>query len=293
MTERLELALLGRISVRLDGEPLDDSLTSSKARALLSYLSVTGRSHPRQAIATLLWPQLSLSDARRNLRGVLMSLRRTVGAHLEINNHSLALNQSSDYWLDVNLFRASLELPPGKEPLPEALRQALALYRGDFLEDLYVRQSPPFDEWVGELRTHLKELAVGACWALANHYAGIHDFDSAVANARRSVSLDPLSEVGWQLTMRFLALNGQRNQALSLYEELRAFLKSELSVPPSAETELLLEEIRSGWVGKARLDPARARGAIRVAPSGEKTRVRAVQTFATAERCDRRTPSQR
>jgi len=137
MTEVLELALLGRMRMNLGGKPFDSALKSSKAKALLCYLLVTGRPQPRHVAAALLWPQIPQQDARRNLRGVVMNLRQIVGSHLLITNHSLAIDPESTYWLDVDHFKSKLELPPGREPVPAALGDALALYRGEFMEDLY------------------------------------------------------------------------------------------------------------------------------------------------------------
>ena len=75
MTKVLKLALLGPLQISIDNEPLI-GLGSGKARALLCYLAVNGRSHSRHALANLLWGELPDSDGRRNLRGELLKLRR-------------------------------------------------------------------------------------------------------------------------------------------------------------------------------------------------------------------------
>ena len=58
----LSLSLLGPPLVELDGQPIQ--LGRHKALALLAYLAVTRRSHSRDALATLLWPDLNQSAAR-------------------------------------------------------------------------------------------------------------------------------------------------------------------------------------------------------------------------------------
>ncbi|MCA9899767.1 MAG: hypothetical protein KC433_16365, partial [Anaerolineales bacterium] len=75
MTKVLKLALLGPLHITIDDEPLI-GLDSGKAQALLCFLAVNGRSHSRHALANLLWGELPESDARRNLRGELLKLRR-------------------------------------------------------------------------------------------------------------------------------------------------------------------------------------------------------------------------
>jgi len=67
----LSIALLGTIHVTLDGEPVTD-FKSDKVRALLAYLAVEAdRTHRRDALAGLLWPEQSNRDARSNLRYTL------------------------------------------------------------------------------------------------------------------------------------------------------------------------------------------------------------------------------
>jgi CSLREA domain-containing protein len=67
--------------------------------------------------------------------------------------------------------------------------------------------------------------------------------------AQRQVALDPYWEEGQRTLMRLLADAGQRNAALSQYEELRELLADELAVEPEPATTALCEEIRSGRVG--------------------------------------------
>lgn len=77
MTTKLQLELLGAPSFTLGGTPLR-SLRYSKAEALLFYLAMTGRSHSREALATLLWSDIPDEAARTNLRSLLSTVVRAV-----------------------------------------------------------------------------------------------------------------------------------------------------------------------------------------------------------------------
>jgi len=72
---RLNLALLGGFQGRLgDGSPL--RLPTRKAQALLAFLAIpSGRSHPREKLASLLWGGVREPQARRGLRQALFTLR--------------------------------------------------------------------------------------------------------------------------------------------------------------------------------------------------------------------------
>ena len=94
----------------------------SKAQALLFYLAVTGTSQSRSTLAGLLWADMPEEDARTNLRQVLTNLRRVVGPYLTITRQTVAFNRESDYWLDVEVFQAGVDVVSGEIDI-ERLRE--------------------------------------------------------------------------------------------------------------------------------------------------------------------------
>lgn len=73
----------------------------------------------------------------------------------------------------------------------EELLAALALYRGDFLAGLEVRQAPLFEEWPCGQRDRLRGLAVGALQTLADQ---TDDPEQTIAYTRRLLALEPWRE---------------------------------------------------------------------------------------------------
>ena len=72
----LNLSLLGRSAVDLDGQPAP-ALPTQKALALLIYLAVEQESeHDRDALTGLLWPGMPSRSARHNLRQLVYFLRQ-------------------------------------------------------------------------------------------------------------------------------------------------------------------------------------------------------------------------
>ena len=70
---QLELNLIGVPEVLLDGEPILFARRGSIA--LLAYLALSRRAHPREALATLLAGDSSEEQARKYLSNVLVDLR--------------------------------------------------------------------------------------------------------------------------------------------------------------------------------------------------------------------------
>ena len=87
---RLALYVLGPPRIERDGVPVQ--IRRRNIVALLAYLAVTGRSHSRDALATLFWPEHDQSGARAGLRRTLASLKKALGAGwLEVSRESVGL----------------------------------------------------------------------------------------------------------------------------------------------------------------------------------------------------------
>jgi DNA-binding SARP family transcriptional activator len=248
MTKVLKLALLGRMQLSWGEEPLS-GLIPAKAQALLSYLAVTAQPHSRQALAGLLWGELPEADARRNLRGVVMKLRQFVAPYLTITNQTLAFDQASPYWLDVE----GLTMAVSRHAVADIhqLRQAVALYRGSFMADFQVGYAPAFEEWLMWQRTALQETVLTAYLQLAQLCAEQGQYGEGIDYLRRLLQIDSVREEAHRQLMALLVLNGQRAMALTQYDSCRESLMSELGVMPSPETADLAERIRTGEIKPA------------------------------------------
>ena len=117
---RLALYLLGPPRIERDGTPVQ--MRRRKAVALLTYLVMTGSSHSREKLATLLWPESNQSRALANLRVALVALNDALGeGWLAIDRENVRLSpdpstlrlcpsthSGQELWLDVHQFRDRL-----------------------------------------------------------------------------------------------------------------------------------------------------------------------------------------
>ncbi len=259
MTKVLNLAVIGPLAIKKGEAPIG-GLTSIKAQALLCYLAVAARPFSRQALAGLLWGDLPEADARRNLRGVLMKLRAEFDPFLLVSHQSLAFNRESAYTLDLEQFKALVARPADGRPQPDNLRRAVALYRGDFLEDFHLRHAPAFEEWLTQQRAELRKHMVDALQTLTAVALQTAAYDEGIAHARRLLTLEPADEAIHRQLMRLLSLSGQRSAALAQFDQCRTVLRDELGIEPADETAVLRDQIRSNS-----LTPPAASG--RFAPS--------------------------
>jgi len=263
---RIRLELLGGFGAR-DEAGRELAIGSRKAQALLAFLGLSpGNPQSREKLTNLLWSDRGDAQARSSLRQALSELRRA----LPESAPPILRAQRDAVWLEpgaVEVDVVTLEnLIDGAEP--EALSEAVALYRGDFLDGLEVRDAA-FEEWRRGERERLRERTSQALVRLLDHQTG----EQAIATARRLLALDPLNEATHRRLMRLYADAGDRNMALRQYQACREVLLAELEVEQDAATQKLAKEIGRAEIGNGTsknemplAELTRERGSTRLLP---------------------------
>src|ERR671933_400207 len=270
----LSVSLPGPPQATYDGQPLA-GFESAKVWALFAYLLVEAdRPHPREALMALLWPEQPEAVARHNLRQALANLRQVLDDRthappfLHITRASVQFDPAACD-LDVATFTSRLTLAtrhPHRDadacaPCARWLRQAVALYRGAFLDHVFVRESVTFEEWATLKREAFHQQALDALARLARYAQHRGATGAAASWLRRLLELDPLDEGAHRALMRALARSGQRTAALQQYARCCRVLQEELGVEPDEETVALYHAIRDGTLEapRAEMHATRAR----------------------------------
>jgi len=248
---KLALHFLGPPLIELDGRPVQ--LGRHKAVALLAYLALTRQPHARDALATLLWPELDQSHARGQLRRTLSLLNRMLGEEwLAVDRDAVEWAGDAEAWIDVEALRERLAACAAHGHAPDQtcaeciplLEEAVDLYRDGFLSGFTLPDAPLFDEWQFFEGEGLREQVSDALQRLAKWYGDRGEYESAIPYARRWLALDPLHEPAHRELMALYTRSGQRAAALRQYDECERVLHEELGVPPLPETTGLYEQIR-------------------------------------------------
>ena len=154
---------------------------SDKVLALLIYLIVeAAQVHPRGKLAGLLWPDQPERMARHNLSQTLLRLRTVLqdspadSNFVTTTRQVLQFNRHSQYQLDVQAFEMALveaEAASNDEHRRiHHLRQAVELYRGDFLPHFYLEDSDLFEEWAITKRAYLRQEVFSTLETLIAYY---------------------------------------------------------------------------------------------------------------------------
>jgi len=235
---RLSLKLLGGFQLRAaSGAAVP--LPSRKARALIAYLALRpGRMYSRDVLTALLWGDTPDRQARQSLRQALLDLRRALRSPI----HSRALrSDGEELGLDpaaIDVDVASFERLAAQKGI-ESLERAAALYQGDLLDGLVVKEAA-FTEWLQVERERLRETAPGSArlqQALGHNYRVQGKPELAEAAFRRAADADPaLPEI--HLALAQLYAEQKR------WADARREAEAELAlVPESAGARALLQRL--------------------------------------------------
>jgi DNA-binding SARP family transcriptional activator len=236
--EALAISLLGGFQARVGASTIH--LPTRKTQALLAYLALhPGQPHEREKIQGLLWPDAPPRQAQASLRQTLFTLRKTLprtsAAALLTTTTTVALD-ASHLWVDV----AILERHVGGVTR-EALEGVASLYAGHLLE-AFVIDEAPFDQWIENERSRLREVALGTLDRLRDLQA-TDEPEKAIQTALHSLRLDPLRESTHRALMHLYVASGRRGAAVQQYRSLVSTLARDLGVEPDSQTRRLHDDI--------------------------------------------------
>lgn len=224
-----------------------------KARQLFQLL-LTHRDGllERDLIVETLWPGADPESGRRDFKVALSTLCQVLEPHRSPRSPSAyvlrdgsryGLRPGADIWIDAAAFEKAVaegDALVDREPQAaiERYREALQLYRGDYLEECL------YEEWCSEERERLLTLFLRAADRLARMLAGLERWEETIEVCQAILERDPCWEPAYRLMMVAYDRLGHRTQALRVYQRCVERLREELQVEPAPETVRLYTSIR-------------------------------------------------
>jgi len=227
----LEVYTLGRSEIRRNGESLPHTIwRSSRARALFIYILDRGRVR-KDAIGIDFWPDFSPGKVSSNFHATLWRVRQALGFKDSIlfEDEQYCLHPSIQTWYDAgefeNYVRQAIASPAGSAERAELLRQAISLYNGAYLEDIFM-------EWADQRRDDLRNLYLNALEQLGAIEADAKRFREARGIYERIVATDPYRDEVHLALMRSMVESGTASAAIAHYKEYKQLLRKELNAEP-------------------------------------------------------------
>ena len=212
-------------------------LHSRQGLALLAYLLEQDTEVSRAQLIELLWPEEEAPYASGSFRVMLSKIKRVLPGALDITRYTVKLNQEVIQW-DTQRF---LNLAQNGDM--NSLRQATALYRGEFMQGFTLNGSAEFQTWLEEQRENWIESHNQVMRRLVDGLLEQHDMTKAIQHVDRWIKLEPWQERAHRQRMWLYWQTGEVDKALQHFRQYSRQLERELSAEPSEDTARLYETI--------------------------------------------------
>jgi LuxR family maltose regulon positive regulatory protein len=213
---------------------------------ILAYLVAHPGGAPKERIIEELWPGIEprQGGARFDRYATLVrsQARGTEDSRMyieRVGDSSYRLEEGA-WWVDAWEFERLVreaERSPYVTDAVARLRDAVALYGGEFCDDAYY-------PWLEGMRERYRSLFIEACGRLADLLSAAGEHDEALSVLDRAIATDPVCEDLVRRAMATEAALGRRAAALSRYRRLEAILDEQLGVEPDPETQELLHRLQ-------------------------------------------------
>lgn len=237
----LRVYALGPTQVFLHAEPvLLSRWASVRTRELFFFLLAHPEGVRREQVGDLFWPDLPPSRMNSVFHTVLYRLRRALFNDCVVyQDGRYRLNEQVYWWYDVREFERLLDEARKVEDPQERIaryQEALALYRGDYLEEFY-------SDWCQQERERLRERYMAAAMQLADLYLEQGEPELAIGVCQSVLARDRYQERAYHRLIRAHAAMGDRTAAIKAYRQCVDLLREDLGLDPLPETEELYRQI--------------------------------------------------
>lgn len=239
----VEIRTLGPFAVAIAGTPLTfPRKTPRRPLGLLKAIVAMG--HPAVCgyrLTDALWPDAEADAAHQAFTTALHRLRRLLRLRDAVVLHDARVRLDAGLcWVDVWAFERLASLAEAAGPRDgdpaRTLRQALELYRGDFLADDDAPWAIATRERLRERFVRLVTRQAGQLEAAGRWHESLHFFHQAL-------EADDRAEALYQGVMRATLHLGRKAEGLTVFRRLQGTRPFFPSTTASADTEQLLHQL--------------------------------------------------
>ena len=236
----LRIYAFGQLRVELDGEGVQ--WTTTQSRDLFFCLLQHAQGLRKEEVGQIFWPNHAPPKLNSIFRSTLYRLRRALFRESVIFDEGVyRFNRQSDYWFDAEVFEELLdetEQATAAHGEISLLEDALALYQGDYVEDLY-------GDWCTLERERLRGRYLTGLERLADLYTDRRELQQAIELYNRLLGHDPYREIAHRALMQCYYRLGDRAAAIRQYQACVNALRDDLGLSPAPETEAVYLQIIS------------------------------------------------
>lgn len=234
MQEMLVVNLLGNAGIYYRGEDITTRL-SSKSVAIIMYLVENyNKKITREKISDLLWAE-KYENSGYNLRYNLWNIKKVIPGDEEGRSLILANKEycyiNPEYRFNSDVIRIKkLEEKPLSSMSLEELREMKSAFRGDFLEQLHIKDAEELYEWILSNRVRYQKLHASCLNQIYLNLKDTHMHEEKVEILEEILLHNPYDEEShYNLMTEYIKL-GERHMAISQYKKCDQILRAELNI---------------------------------------------------------------
>ncbi len=259
MTE-LKINLMGRVEFKYGEKNIEHKL-SNKGIALISLLMLHMKNGvSRERLISYLWADSDEEAAKYNLRYNLWNIKKVIPTDEKGQDFILAnkdycrLNQN--YFFESDILQLMSFENQETERSIEELGHCKQLFRGDFLEGVYLKNCDEFNEKIILERIVYQNKYVKLLKAIAEKYETGSQFEECIQILSELAGMEPYNEGIIQSKLNAYIQLGQWSDAIACYKKFEASLRSDLNVSPSQKLKLVYNKL----LGKPQISTQKASG---------------------------------
>lgn len=236
---------MGTLRVMVGGDEISqERWVSTKARDLLAYfITFRGEHIPAERAFEAIWAD----KPGRGMTAFHTALSRLRSAlRLSEFTPRIILVEAGEYWLDMATFSVDVDefdaalakarAASHEESAARWYEQAIALYQGEYLDNLYY-------DWLLPERRRLIEAHIASLRALADFHFAHERYTRALELLQRALRVDNLLEDLHCQAMRVYVALGDRAGLARQYKDLKDVLASEMGMEPLTATTKLYQQL--------------------------------------------------
>lgn len=243
---KLNIRLLGNPDILLGDNSINSKLSAKSIGIIAILICSEHNKLTREKIAYMLWPEC-YETASYNLRYNLWNINKNIPKDENGQEFLIADRKycyiNTNYLLDSDVkFLDNVNLEDEKNNL-EFLENVNKQFRGDFIEDYYVKDSDNFNDWVFSQRTKYQKMHLQTLNFLLDIYLKDNNYLPAKNILEKILEMNPYDDESHYKLMDVLVKNNESNLAIFHYKEYETLLREDLNVFPQQKIKDLYSSL--------------------------------------------------
>ncbi len=248
--EILKIKLIGDIEIRFDKADILPKLSSKSIAIIAVLICNENNKMSRERLATMLWAD-SFDTASYNLRYNLWNIKKVIpkdnfgNDFITTTKDYCQINPKYSFSSDVlefenlNLDKKNL----GSSEFLNRLINAKNRFKGDFLDEFYIKDSDEYNEWILSSRAKYQKKYIECLNLLLYYYIDSSQYEKAIEILEDILKVNPYDEEAYYNLMKLYIEKNERHKAVLQYKKCYNILRQELNIVPQKKIKELYMSI--------------------------------------------------